>query len=56
MTQLLWCDELIGADGDGAGWVEIDGGRVAGVGHGAAPPHAQRLDGCSIVPGFVVIV
>ena len=46
---------MIGADGDGAGWVEIDGERVAGVGHGAAPPHAQRLDGCSIVPGFVDI-
>ena len=55
MTQLVWCDRLVGADGDGAGWVEIDGERVAGVGHGAAPPNAQRLDGCSIVPGFVDI-
>ena len=53
--MLLSVDRLVAPGVSGAGWVEIDAGRIVAVGDGAPPPGAPHLDGCGIVPGFVDI-
>lgn len=54
MSLTLGGAQLIDADGDlQRGWISVDGDRIVGIGYDDSAPADIKLDGRTVVPGFV---